>query len=316
MFYYLLFIAGFIILLKGADLLVDGSSSIAKKLNIPTLVIGLTIVAFGTSAPELMVNILASIRGSADIAIGNIVGSNIANVLLILGVAAAIYPIEISKGTAWKEIPFNLLAVMVLAFMANDLLIDHRHFSELSRIDGLLLLSFFVIFIYYTFGIGKVEGKREMIEEYSLKRSFMYILLGIIGLGFGGKWIVDGATYIAQNLGVSEGFIGLSVVALGTSLPELATSAVAAHKKRSGIAIGNIVGSNIFNILWILGLSATIKPINFSVTLNYDILICFLVTLLLFAFVFIGRKRVIERWQGIMFLISYVIYIIFLIVRG
>jgi len=316
MLYYLLFISGFAILLKGADLLVDGSSSIAKKLKIPSLVIGLTIVAFGTSAPELMVNILASIQGNADIAIGNIVGSNIANILLILGVATVIYPIQISKGTALKEIPFNLLAVFVLAIMANDMLIDHRGFSELSRIDGLILLSFFIIFLYYTFGISKVEGEREMIEEYKVSTSFWYILLGIIGLGFGGKWIVDSATYFASTWGLSQGFIGLTFVAIGTSLPELATSAVAAYKKRSSIAIGNVVGSNIFNVLWILGISSVIRPINFSPLLNYDILICFLITLLLFIFVFVGKKRVIQKWQGIAFLVSYVVYLIFLVIRG
>lgn len=316
MWYYLLFIAGFFILIKGADLLVDGSSSVAKKLKIPTLVIGLTIVAFGTSTPELIVNVAASLQGSADIAIGNIIGSNIANILLVLGIAATIHPIKISRGTAWKEIPFNLLAVTVLAIMANDVLIDGKLFSELSKIDGLILLSFFIIFIYYTFGISKVEGERENIEEYKLSTSFLYILSGLIGLAFGGKWIVDGGIFIAKNWGVSEGLIGLSLVALGTSLPELATTAVAAYKKRSDLAIGNIVGSNIFNVLMVLGISSTIKPINFSSEINFDILLLFLVTLLLFAFIFLGKARKIEKWQGGMFLLSYAVYILFIVARG
>jgi cation:H+ antiporter len=314
---YILFIVGFYILIKGADLLVDGASSIAKRFGISAIVIGLTIVAFGTSMPELIVNIFASIQDNTEIAIGNILGSNIANILLILGVSALIYPLAVKKNTTWKEIPLALLAVIALALMANDRLVDGFNFSLLTRIDGLILLSFFAIFLYYTHGISK--GSKEEtnnIKERRLSTSILMIISGLACLTIGGKWIVDGAVSIAASLGISQALIGLTIVAIGTSLPELATSAVAAYKKKADIAVGNIVGSNIFNIFWILGLSATIKPLPFTPALNFDILMTVIATLLLFSAMFIGKKRILERWQGIGFIIIYLCYIIFLIYRG
>ena len=258
---YIFLIAGFAFLVKGADFLVDGASSIAKKFGISALVIGLTIVAFGTSAPELIVNIFASIQGNTDIAIGNILGSNIANILLILGISAMIYPLAVGKGTVWKEIPLGLLAIIVVAIMANDRLIDGGGFSGLTRIDGFILISFFIIFLYYTFGISKAQGTGEpeesnRIHEYSFFRSGIMVVAGLAGLTLGGKWIVDSAVVIAEQIGLSQAVIGLTIVAIGTSLPELATSAIAAFKKNTDIAVGNIVGSNIFNVFWILGISA------------------------------------------------------------
>lgn len=316
---YVLFFVGFALLIKGADLLVDGASSLARRIGVSSLVIGLTVVAFGTSAPEFIVNIFASLNGNTDIAIGNIVGSNICNILLILGISAFIYPLAVQKGTVWKEIPFSFLAVIVVALMANDVFFDNGSFSALTRIDGLILISFFVIFLYYIFGISKVKSS-DAVEvtprSYSFKKAFLMIGLGLLGLVLGGKWIVDGAVVFATSLGVSQALIGLTVVAIGTSLPELATSIVAAYKKNSDIAVGNIVGSNIFNIFWILGVSATIRQLPFSQTLMVDVLMLFIATFLLFIFMFIGKKHVLERWQGVCFILLYVAYIAYLIVRG
>jgi cation:H+ antiporter len=234
MLLYILFVLGFIVLIKGADLLVDGASSIAKKLDVSDLIIGLTVVAFGTSAPELFVNLLASLDGNTDLAIGNILGSNIANILLILGVASIIYPITVQKSTIWKEIPFSLLAALAMGVLANDRLIDGKSFSELSRSDGLILFGFFSIFLYYIVEVGRktVSTKDDEVKQLSTLKSIVFILIGLIGLVLGGKWIVDGAIAMTSDFGVSQSFVGLTVVAIGTSLPELATSAVAAYKKK------------------------------------------------------------------------------------
>lgn len=296
--------------------MVDGASSIAKKFNVSDLMIGLTIVSFGTSAPELIVNLFASFQGSSDLAVANIVGSNISNILLILGVAAVIYPLAVRKGTITKEIPLSLLAAVVLWFMANDAMIDKAGQSALTRIDGSVLLMFFVIFLYYTFGIAKVEGTGEEIKEHKNWKAILMILAGMTGLALGGKWIVDGAIEIAQRFGMSEAMIGLTIVAIGTSLPELAASAVAAFRHKADIAIGNVVGSNIFNVFWILGISSIIKPIYFSPMLNFDIYFMAVVTVILLAFMFIGRRNVLQRWQGASLIGLYVAYIIYLVIRG
>lgn len=313
---YILFIIGFVFLIKGADLLVDGSSSIAKKFGVSNLVIGLTIVAFGTSAPELVVNILASIKGSTELAIGNVVGSNLSNILLILGISAIIFPLALKRNTVWKGIPLSLLAVIVVGTMANDALLDGRGFSELTRIDGIVLISFFLIFIYYTFGISKVEGEDERIQKYKLPVAILMVLIGLAGLTLGGKWIVDGAIFMATKWGVSEALIGLTIVAIGTSLPELATSAMAAYRKKEDIAVGTIVGSNIFNMLWVLGISSIIRPLDFSLALNFDIGMVVLATFLLFIFMMVGKKQILQRWQGIIFVLFYVAYLVFLGIRG
>ncbi len=316
-----LFVVGFTILIKGADLLVSGASSLATRLGVSALVIGLTIVAFGTSAPELIVNLLASFSGKTDIAIGNVLGSNIVNILIILGVSAIIYPLSVGKGTVWKEIPFAMLAVVVLAFMAMDTLIDGAPASVLSRGDGLVLISFFIIFLYYIFGLAradvtKSEAVPEAIEQYPLGKSIGLIVVGLLGLVVGGKWIVDGAVTFAAALGVSEALIGLTIVAIGTSLPELATSVVAARKKQVDIAVGNVVGSNIFNIFWILGISAVIAPLPFSPALGIDLAVALGATLFLFSALFIGVRHTFERWQGWLFIASYAAYIVYVLIRG
>lgn len=317
MLVYLLFIIGFFILVKGADLFVDGASSVAHKLKIPNIVIGLTIVAFGTSAPELFVNIFASFKGTADIAIGNILGSNICNVFLILGVASSIRPLVAQNNTIWKEIPLSLLAALVLGFLANDVLIDGGTSSVLTRIDGFILLSFFSIFLYYILEISR-SGKSDFsgAKSLSLSRSIVYLIIGFIGLVLGSQWIVDGAVSLATKFNVSQSLIGLTIIGIGTSLPELVTSAVAAYKGQSAIALGNVIGSNIFNIFLILGISSTIHPLPFQPHFNFDMIMVIAASLIVFITMFVGQKRIIERWQGITLVLIYLGYLVFVIHRG
>ena len=315
---YFKFIVGLAVIIKGADFLVDGASSIARRFRVSELVIGLTVVAFGTSTPELFVNIVASLQGNSEIAIGNILGSNIANILLILGVSSVICPLSVTKGTVWKEIPFSLLAAIVLGLMANDQLIDKNGISVLTRIDGLVLLCFFIIFLYYSVSIAKeIEGMEAHVplKEHGMAKSFLLVVSGFAGLCIGGDWIVQGAVNLAVKLGISQSVVGLTIVAIGTSLPELATSAVAAHKGKPDIAVGNVVGSNIFNIFFVLGVSAIIKPIPFHSRSNIDIGVVILASLLLFTFMFTGQKRSIDRWEGIVSLMLYGAYLVFQIIR-
>lgn len=313
-----LLIVGLVILTKGADFLVDGGSALARRFKISPIVIGLTIVAFGTSTPEFVVNLAASFKGSTDIAIGNVIGSNIANILLILGICAIIYPLTVKKGTIFKEIPFGVLGAVLVGVLANDMFIDKTNFSILSRIDGIVLLSFFIIFLVYTFGIAKeLPGKDEaVIQDLGMFKTISFIILGLVGLTFGGELIVSNATKIAKSFGVSDFLIGVTIVAVGTSLPELAASAVAAYKKQADIAIGNIVGSNIFNVFFVLGTSATIKSLPFSPSQNIDILVALLASILLFLWMFIGKKQTLERWQGITFVLLYISYTVFVVYRG
>lgn len=316
---YALFVIGFAFLIKGADLLVEGSSSLGRRLGISNLVIGLTVVAFGTSAPELFVNLFAAVNGTTDIAIGNIVGSNIVNILFILGICAVIRPLTVKSGTVWKEIPMSLLAAVLVLLMANDRIIDGAALDTLTRIDGFVLEAFFVIFLYYTFGIARVEGSavdEPASPSRSLSASIGMVALGLCALVLGGQWIVNGATAIAAIFGLSEALIGLTIVAVGTSLPELATSAVAAYKNNPDIAIGNVVGSNIFNIFFILGLSAIIRPLPFAGGLNFDLWVCVGASALLFIWMFLGKRHLLERWQGFAFMASYVLYVAAIVVRG
>lgn len=321
---YLLFIAGFVLLIKGADYLVDGASSVAKQNNIPELVIGLTIVSFGTSMPELVVNIFASADGSSELAIGNILGSNIANVLLILGVAAIIKPLPIQRSIYFTEIPISLVAILLVGFLANaDLFVDSKGLT-LSRIDGGILLFFFSLFMSYIYVVSKTKKQGHEIpdktkfEQQSLSkaRAIIYILGGTTALFVGGKWVVDGAYEIALAFGLSETFIGLTVVAVGTSLPELVTSAVAAKRGQADMAVGNVIGSNIFNLLWILGVSSLIRPLPFDIISNTDIVMVILASTLLIFAVIIGKRPRIDRWEGVVFLVVYFSYLTYLVIRG
>lgn len=318
---YILFILGIIFLIKGADYLVDGSSSLGKRLGVSSLVIGLTIVAFGTSMPELVVNIIAALKGATQVAFGNIIGSNISNILLVLGITALICNIKVKRSTIWKQLPFALLAVIVLFIVSNKYMIGGMEVFKLNRVDGLVLMAFFVIFIYYVIELAmrsraRIEKKELHISRHSYSNIVFLILLGLVGLYFGGKWTVDGAIYIASQLGLSQFLISATVIAIGTSLPELITSIVAALKSKMDMAVGNIIGSNIFNIFWILGVTSLISPIKIPSFINVDIIILFFVTLLLFLVMFIGKKKEIERWQGVMFVLFYVAYIAFLVWRG
>jgi len=266
--------------------------------------------------PELIVNLFASAGGNTDIAIGNILGSNISNILLILGISAMIYPLAAKKNTVWKEIPLSLLAAIILGVMANDMLIDDVGFSGLTKIDGIILIAFFIIFLYYTFGIAKIseESSETNIKKFGNLKSALFIVCGLVGLALGGKWIVDGAVKIAELFNVSQSLVGLTIVAVGTSLPELATSAIAAYKKQADIAIGNIVGSNIFNIFWILGISSIIRPLPFNMNSTVDILMTVFASLMLFIIMFISKKHTMERWHGALMVVVYIGYVYFLII--
>lgn len=310
LFSTLLLVVGFIFLIKGADWLVEGASALANRLGVSPFMIGLTVVAFGTSAPELVVNLISSWQGQTDLAIGNILGSNMANTLLILGAAALLSPLVISRQTVKREIPFSILATLVVLIVANDVLIDQFSFNIISRIDGLVMLILFIAFMYVSF-----SGTRGAIEEdikpngKSITEAHIYSLVGLAGLILGGKLVVDSAVDIARFFNFSEAFIGLTIVAVGTSLPELAATAVAAYRKQNDIAIGNVIGSNIFNLLWVLGLSAVIRPLPFSDTNNAVLITLIAVTLLLiFALKWNARHRI-ERTHGLIFILLYIVFI-------
>jgi cation:H+ antiporter len=321
----LLLIGGLILILLGANGLTDGAASVAKRFRIPPIVIGLTIVAFGTSAPELTVSVSSALKGSADIAIGNVVGSNIFNTLMIVGCTALFAPIVITRNTLRKEIPLCILSSIVLLICANDVFLDKAPENILNRVDGLLLLCFFVIFMGYTFAIAskpvttEQQAEHPVIEEETeIKslpwwQSILYIIGGLAALIYGGQLFVDGATGIARNLGVSESIIGLTLVAGGTSLPELATSIVAALKKNPEIAIGNVIGSNLFNIFFVLGCSASITPLHLSGITNFDLFTLVGSGILLWLFGLFFAKRTITRIEGGIMILCYVAYTVVLI---
>ena len=315
----LFLIGGLILILLGANGLTDGAASVAKRLRIPSIVIGLTIVAFDTSAPELTVSVSSALKGSADIAIGNVVGSNIFNTLMIVGCTALFAPIVITRNTLKKEIPLCILSSVVLLVCANDVFLDKAPENILNRVDGLLLLCFFAIFMGYTFAIASKPystGGQEEENEIKLLpwwKSVLYIIGGLAALIYGGQLFVNGATGIARNLGVSESIIGLTLVAGGTSLPELATSIVAALKKNPEIAIGNVIGSNLFNIFFVLGCSASITPLHLSGITNFDLLTLVGSCILLWLFGLFFAKRTITRIEGSIMILCYVAYTVVLI---
>jgi len=315
-----LLIVGLVLLLSGGEFFIKGSASLARKMNVSPIVIGLTIVAFGTSAAELVVNIFAAIQGTPDLAIGNILGSNISNILLVLGISAMIYPLSVRQGTVWKEIPFGILTVVILFILSADTFFGQATNNILSRGDGLILLAFFIIFIYYTYGLTKVKGKtEEKIQLYSWMKTIFLVILGLLSLVLGGKLLVDSGVILAKFFGMSELFIGLTVVAIGTSLPELAASGIAAYHHHDDLAIGNVVGSNIFNVLWVLGLTPLISPIYVIPVAAIDGLVAIGVASLLFLFMFIGHKHnryKLRRWQGAIFVVLYISYLVFIGMRG
>ncbi len=307
----LLLIIGFLPLIFGARLLVDGASSVATRFNVPNIVIGLTIVAFGTSAPELVVNLIAAINQNSSLVLGNVLGSNIFNILGIIGIAALIYPLQVKSRTTWIEIPLSFLAAVVLLVIAHKQLIDGTPFNSIVRTDGIVLLLFFSIFIAYSFHSISSDSTPEKVEvhKFSTLHSVLYILIGLGLLIVGGRVIVQSAVRFAQRIGLPERIIALTIVSIGTSLPELATSAVAAFKKNVDIAIGNIVGSNIFNVFFILGLSAVVYPVKVTTSSALDLLVHTGTAVLLFAVIFIGKGRKVDRWEGAIFIGLYIAYI-------
>lgn len=313
----LFLVGGLLLILWGANALTDGAASVAKRFHISNLVIGLTIVAFGTSAPEFVISFLSSFNGSAGLAIGNVVGSNIFNCLMIVGVTAIVAPIPVGEGTLAKEIPLCVLSSIVLFLCANDILLDGGAANIISRSDGLMLLCFFAIFVGYTFAIAKNGAGEEEgeIKSFPVWKSVLFILLGLGALIGGGQLFVNGASGIARSLGVSESIIGLTLVAGGTSLPELATSVSAALKKNPGIAIGNVIGSNLFNAFAVLGASATISDLPLGGITNFDFATLIMASVLLWIAGFFMGKRIITRPEGIFLVACYVAYTTYLIMQ-
>jgi cation:H+ antiporter len=308
------------IILKGADYFVKGASSISLKLGISAFVVGLTIVAIGTSAPELFINAIAAYSGATELSIGNILGSNIAGILLGLGIAAIFVPLTLKHGTVWKEIPFSLLGAIVVLIFGMDIAINGAEQNVMVRSEGLALLAFFVIFLSYTFGLNKVEDGDEVeneedIKEYDWIKSSLFIFGGLVGLVLGGSLVVESSTALARSMGLSENLIGLTIVAIGTSLPEIITTIVAARKGQIALAVGGIVGTIIFNIFFALGVTAVIAPLPFNADNITDALFLMFISVLLFIFMFTGKKHKLERWEGIIFVCLYFSYMAFAIFR-
>lgn len=305
----LILVAGFVLLIKGADWLVGGASAIAKKYRVSDLVIGLTIVAFGTSAPEMVVSVIAAIEGLEAVSLANVVGSNIFNLLIVLGFAGIITPLVVKSSIVWREIPVSLGAAVVLFVLAN---IASGGTNVVSRLDGIILLVLFSGFLWYLFRDARQSGETSDAEGAPVppkKGAWFFIAGGLAALIFGGRLVVNNAVVIASALGMSEKMIGLTIVAGGTSLPELATSVVAAWRKNADIAVGNVIGSNIFNILFILGVSSVIRPLTWDAGFNIDMYVLAGVTVLLFVAMFTGARKRLDRWEALLFLVLYAGYI-------
>lgn len=311
----ILLILGFAMLIFGADWLVNGASSLAKKHKVSDLAIGLTIVAFGTSAPEMIVNIFASSQQHYDIVFGNIIGSNNFNIFIILGIAGLITPLTVQSSTVWKEIPISLLAVLLLFVFTNDVFYTD-HFVQ-SRLEGMVLLVLFGLFLFYVYKqVRKDPEKQDIhVKSYSNLKIWGLILAGLAGLIFGGRLVVTNAVLLATTFGLSEKIIGLTIVAAGTSLPELATSVVAAVRKNSDIAVGNIIGSNIFNIFFILGVSSLISPLAYDTVFNADVFLLIFGTFILLITMFTGKKKQLDRWEAALLLVVFVFYTFYIINR-
>jgi cation:H+ antiporter len=311
-----LLLAGFALLIKGADFLVNGASSVAKKFGISNIAIGLTVVSFGTSAPELIVSLLSAINGNSDASFGNVIGSNNFNLLCILGIAGLVYPLVVQRNTVKFEVPISLLAAGLLFVLVNDVLLFNRTENQLTRLDSFILLiffGFFMLYIYRTMKNSSDYSEEVKIKLFSTPVAVGLTLLGIAMLVGGGKLVVDNAVKLAEHYGLSQKLIGLTILAAGTSLPELATSAVAAYRKNTDIAIGNVVGSNIFNIFFILGITGMINPIAYNEAMNFDLKILGVATVVLLIFMFTLNTRKLDRWEALLLFFGYIVYTIFLI---
>lgn len=316
---FFLLLVGFALLLKGADWLVSGAASLARRYHISELAIGLTIVAFGTSAPELVVSVLGTINGHNQVVFGNIIGSNNFNLFIILGLCGLLQPLWVQQSTVWKEIPYSLFATILLWILANDQLLWGAP-SIISRLDSLLLLLLFVLFLCYVYhSLRKEKPLSQMPPQepvavahsqphFDHKKNILYIIIGLAGLGLGGHLVIDQALALARLLEIDERIIGLTIIAAGTSLPELATSVVAAMRKKADIAVGNIVGSNIFNIFFILGTSALIHPVQFDSSFNQELYLLMGGTLFVFIAMFTGGRHRLDRWESFFLLALFLLY--------
>ncbi|MGG0668646.1 calcium/sodium antiporter [Sporosarcina koreensis] len=315
---YVLLLVGFVLLIKGADYFVEGASGIARLLRVPPILIGLTIVAFGTSSPEATVSIIAALEGSAGVAVGNVVGSNIFNITLVVGAAAFLYPLRVQSDSIKREIPFTLLASVVLLILMSDVALQGFGGNMITRADGLIFLLFFSIFMYYVIDNG-LKSRKEGVDNSAPMnirwgKNIFITLIGLAAIIVGGQFVVDNGTKIAYSLGMSETLVGLTIIAIGTSLPELVTSITAALKKQSEIAIGNIIGSNIFNILFVLGASSVISPLSVSGEVMTDVVFMIILTIVLLVFARTGYK--IGKIEGIVLTIAYIVYLVYIIMRN
>ncbi len=315
MFEYLYLVIGFVLLVVGASYLIRGSTNLAKRLGVSELIIGLTVLAFGTSLPELMVSILSAIGGNTELALGNIIGSNISNTMLILGLSALLIPLAVSGRVVWKEIPINVFAIALLVILSAEILFGNS--PVIGRFDGFILVSFFVAFLYYSYRSLKIAKVVDVgIKKNQDFWTAVMIIGGLAAVLYGSNLVVDNAVKIAKNVGISQFLVSATFIAIGSSLPELVVSVSAIIKKKSSLAVGNIVGSNIFNIFYILGITALIRPVTVPLFAFFDVTFLIFASLLLFVFMFIGKKYTLDKSEGIIMLLFYVIYLIIIIGRG
>ena len=314
----LLLVPGLVVLIKGADLLVKGASTLASQFGISSLTIGLTVVSLGTSMPELLVSLMSGLQNKPDLAIANVIGSNIANVLLVLGVAAIIRPLPVRNSTVVSEIPFSLSAALLLGFLANAHLFSDYPELSISHLDGVILLFFFCLFMLYVYKTSKTNTPPvpEVVSDGTRMRAFALIALGALGLYFGGQWVVDGAIGLARYWGLNDALIGLTIVAVGTSSPELVATAVAAYRNQTDIAVGNVIGSNVFNLLWVLGFTSTIVELPFEVVSNTDLVVVIASSAMVILALASSGNNTVKRLHGALFVLFYLMYIVYVLIRG
>lgn len=303
-----LFFIGFYILIKGAGFLVDGAVSFAHRFKISHIVIGLVIVGIGTSIPEFAVTFVANLLGEKEVGLGTVIGSNTFNIFFILGFCALLFPLALKEIWVKRDLVWNIGAVLLSVVLALD--------GKISRFDGLLMLVIFILWLFHVLKEGRNDKDNDKTENFHIIAfpiAILMMLAGFLGVIFGGKWVVDGAVAFARSFGMSEAIIGLTIIGIGTSLPELAVSATAAYKKQPGIAVGNIIGSNVFDFLMILGASAITKPIAFPQNMFFDIGVTLFATLLLYIFMFTGQRHTLKRFEGFIFIVIYISYLVFII---
>jgi len=314
----LLLLVGLVVLIQSASLLVKGATIIATRFGISPMIIGLTVVSFGTSLPEFVVSLTSGLTTNSDLAVANVIGSNIANVLLVLGFVAIIRPLPAQNSTVVSEIPFSLSAALLLGFLANAHLFSNDPELTISHMDGVILLSFFLLFMFYVYktSVARRHRRPHAFPAGTVSRSIALLSLGTLGLYFGGQWVVDAAVGLAQDWGINDALIGLTIIAIGTSSPELVASSIAAYRNQTDIAIGNIVGSNIFNLLWVLGFTSSIVELPFQVVSNTDLMVVIGSSALILLALATSRNNTIRRSHGILFVGLYVAYLFYVVMRG